>query len=55
MMEWRVIFAGALAMPVLTGCGTDRLVMLSESLEPVLGAFNADRGKPRVVALFSPT
>ncbi|HKQ50280.1 MAG TPA: hypothetical protein VJZ71_19560 [Phycisphaerae bacterium] len=41
----------------LGGCasGPSRLVTLGDSIEPVRSTFNADRDKPRVVAVFSPT
>ncbi len=52
--------AGFVLLPLyLAGCsasdGSHRLVMLGNSLEPVRSEFNANRGRPRVVALFSPT
>lgn len=42
----------------LSGCATGnapRLVTLGDSLEPLRAHFNAQRGKPRVIGLFSPT
>jgi hypothetical protein len=44
---------------VLMGCGCQHgpnlVTHLSDSIEPLRHEFNVDRGKPRYVALFSPT
>ena len=57
------VLATSLAVLVAASCGgtggsteggSDRLTKLS-NLTPISDAFNADKGKPRLVLLFSPT
>jgi len=37
------------------GCVSNQVTILSDSLEPLRAHFNGERGRPRLIALFSPT
>lgn len=54
----RKVYLFSLLPLFLTGCATgnaSRIVTLGGSLEHLRAHFNAQRGKPRVIGLFSPT
>jgi len=50
-MRWPLLFVACAS----GGCAHPSMTILGDSLDPIREAFNAERGRPRILALFSPT
>ena len=50
-----IVFLPLLVAGCVTTGGAPGLLALNDSLQPLRDHFNAQRGKPRLIGLFSPT